>query len=732
MSSTGLSGGNTKVSVLLKKTDNVALAGFAAKALITTYIIVMLAIISFLTLPISLLISFPLIMFFVNTCLIFSILSMNTVLSNNLGGLIGGSLVIAISSQSILFVLFTNSGIRWLSFLIIPIFYLVFALLKQPRSSTSTLSIKYIDAIVLALVTVLTIVFTVLFRLAHPIANVREFLNLPADVPLFGTMVRAISATGLSETGFASGFPIKYHWLSYGYLSSLDEATPMDLLPLIAHFTPVLFLFTSLLLISSISAVNWMPSISQVLGIAGALCLGYVGVSRNIEFSNLPWFSPSTLLGGTLVLVLSIVVLRSITLGLTLEGILLLVLLTSFIFLAKISAGIVFLAALSLFTVYSLAFLRNMFRTLGICLVISATMGITCYVIFFAGTGNEIALDSIFDFNSLLSLQSIVNLGVPFAALLAIAIPWAGILIGHRGGQALPLEQVWALSLGIPALLFYALTTAPDQNDKFFVIAAGIYIFPISFLIVISFLQESLQSSAFRIRIVIYLAPTIAFSIALFFISDRVFFDVRPTLFPTITLVFALILGIIFTVLLMGPKERRLKTIINASMSTLVIISIFFSLSQFVLTRIGALAENEVPYIPLMAQDRIETYLPATVEKAADLELSTGEFISFVVQGPDSNTIERWVRFSSGHPSFTSGETDVRRLTSAPAGEVLLSRNDKILNYLNSKSSEVRDELCLDGLRAIWVYPYDSFLNENTLSHFSSSSDFEIVDLGCL
>jgi hypothetical protein len=712
--------------------DTVAISGSKAKALTAAYLLVMLIVISVMTLPSSLMASFPLVMFFINSCLVFFILSRKKIFQGNPGALLGGSAVIAISTQSLLFVLLTNSGIRWVSLLAIPTIFLIFSFIQRRRNHSAVFDIKNIDVVVLGIISILSFLFMLYFRAAHPIHGVREILNLPTDVPVFGTMVSAISATGLNETGFTAGFPIKYHWLSYGYLSSLDVGAPMDLIPLIAHFTPVLLFFVSLLLISTISSVSWMPSISQILGIAGALALGYVGVSRNVEFTNFPWFSPSTLLGGAIMLTLSIIVLRTITIGLTTAGIILLVLLTSFIFLAKISAGIIFIAALSMMTLYIFLFKRSMFRTQAMFLLISTLVGLTWYLIFFAGTGNELSLDPIFIIDSSGVLKSIVNLGVPFAALVAVAIPWAGIFIRGNIGKSLPMEQVWALSLGIPALLIYAITTAPDQNDKFFVIAAGIYIFPISFLLTLNFLQQTLRSNASRIRMLFYVLAVAVLSLALFSFSKEDFFDIRPLIFPILTLTLSLALGIIFTLLVVSQTLKSWRMILNASMSTLVIVSILFSLTHLTLPKFGLSAEASSPYIPIVAQERIARYLPTTIAEAQDLEVSTDQYISFVVEGPDSNTIERWVRFASGKPSFTAGETDVRRLTSASAGEVILSRNEKVQDYLDSGSPTVRDALCVEGLRTIWLYPHNGALDSDDSSPSTAIYNLKKVDLGCL
>lgn len=716
---------------ILGKLDATAVSALPAKLLVVAYLVFMLALISVLTLPKSLLFTFSLLMFCVNTGFILLMLSSLKTFHNNLGGLIGSSVAISISTQSFFFVMLTDSGFRWLTFLIIPVIYATFITARRTNHAHHVFTIKYIDVLVLATVSLITLLFSLFFRAAHSIATIREFLELPADIPIFGTMIRALSTTGLEETGLIAGFPIKYHWLSYGYLSSLDLGTSMDLIPLIAYFTPALLLFTTLWLIAGISSVSWMPTISPILGIVGALCLSYVGVSRNSEFSNFPYFSPSTLLGGTLVLSLSFIVLRSSKLGFNLQGTALIALLTGFVFLAKVSAGIVFLAALGLLTLYSFVFLRTIFRTLVYYFLFASVLGFTFYLIFLAGSGNEIAIDETVVFDFSVPIQSFLELGVPFAALVAIIVPWAGILIRNPEHAKLPIEQIWALSLGIPALLLYTLTTAPDQNDKFFVIAAGIFIFPISFLAVLSFLGKLRRLGASPTRMTIYLAFVAILSGSLFFFSGTEFFDIRPLLFPVLTLLIAIGLGTVFTLLVSGRMTRNRNILVNASLSTLVIVSLFFSLFNLILPRIDYSNQSSAPYIPSEAQDRIESYLPDTIQMAKDFNPLSDQFITFVVQGPDSNTIERWVRFASGQPSFTAGESDVQRLSSDLAGEALLSRNKKVLDFLASGSVEVGHELCAEGLRAIWVYPYNYGKGDTSALLESSNADLVVVDLGC-
>jgi hypothetical protein len=677
--------------------------GTKAKVVAILYLAFMLGLMSIITLPDNLFAAVPLIMFIVNSCLLFLLYSDLRIFATSVIGPMGTAVLTAIGAQSALFVALTEGKVRWLSFMVIPLIFLIFILFNRGVRSPSNVAIRVIDVIVLATVSTCTAILTLFLRISHPLDTVQGFVNLPTDIPLFGTMIQSIVANGVSETGFVAGYPLKYHWLSYGFLGSLDQGSPLDLIPLLVLFTPILLFFASLLLVASISSVTWMPPLSPVLGILGVLSLGFVGVWRNADIPIFPWFSPSTLLGGALLLALSLIVQRSITTGVNWGGFSLVIVLSSFLFLAKISAGVIFLLGLCLISFYLWVSGRRFPREAASLVVVVGIIGSLLYLFTFSGTGNEIQLEPALSEFSPAEIGSIVSLGVPLAALVAILAPWAGVLIRGSSGGKLELEQAWAVCLGLPALAIYSMTTAPDQNDRFFIIAASIVIFPISFLTTVKFLTSRFSRSQ-RKRLFMFFALTSSASIFLYIFSNMEFFDLRPLVFPFLTFILAASLGLIFGLRNTNGSGKR-KTYLNSCLASLVVVSFFFSVFQFVGQTLNIPFKDHVEYISPSAQERIEKYIGLTLKQSLVYTAVDGMTISFLVLGQESNTIERWVRFVSSEPSFSSGETDVRRLSSEESEAVVLERNKEILEFYKNESSTLENKLCMDGLSEIWVYP---------------------------
>jgi hypothetical protein len=603
-------------------------------------------------------------------------------------------------------------------------------LFNRGLPSLSNVVIRANDVVVLALVSISTAILTIFLRISHPLDAVKGFVNLPTDIPLFGTMIQSIAANGIGETGFVADYPLKYHWLAYGFLGSLDQGSPLGLIPLLALFTPIVLFFVSLLLVASISSVTWMPNLSPVLGIIGVLSLGFVGVWRNVDIPIFPWFSPSTLLGGALIIALSLVVQRSLTTGLNRGALLCIFVLSSFLFLAKVSAGVIFLVGLCIIAFYLLISGRRLPRESIVLVVVVGTIGTFIYLLTFSGTGNEIQLEPLLGEFSTTDIGSIINFGVPLAALVAILVPWAGVLIRESSSGKLELEQAWAISLGLPALVIYAMATAPDQNDRFFIIAASIIIFPISFLATVRFLARRFSCHHNK-RLFVFVFSTSSVSIVLYIFANMEFFDLRPLLFPFLTFMFANLCGLILVLNNTNGNSRR-KTYLNSFLASLVTISFFFSVFQFAGRTLNIPFKDRVEYISAKTQERIEKYVDLTLKQSFAHTAVDGMSISFLVMGQDSNTIERWVRFASGQPSFSTSEIDLSRLSSQESEAVIVARNQQILEFYATRSPFLERKLCNAGLNEIWVYPNTEKITMSDSAMQKLPHGLIVVTLNCL
>lgn len=721
--------GSSVVNSIEEKLLTVVVTGARAKVLLVLFLATTLFLISIITLPKSIHTSIPTIMFAINAVLALLYLVDTRIFKDNIFGALGTAIVLSVGTQSFLFVALTDTQMRWMSNFAMTIILLFLLFFGNRRTLVPQVRIRVVDYTTLAVISIVTGVFFLFFRFSYPIEEPHDFINLPADVPLFGSMIQSLGTSGLSENGFVTGYPLKYHWLAYGFLSGLNSGETLDLIPLIAYFTPVLLFFTTLLLIASVSSVSWMPALSPIIGIIGTLTLGSVGVWRNTEMSIFSWFSPSTLLGGVLILALSVVVLSTLKIGITWQALGLAIVLGNFLFLTKISAGITVVLAMVAMSAYLFKSNRESFRNIFPFLSILGILGAFWYAVLYWGTGNELGIDSNIPVQSSPSLDSILALGVPLAAVIAVAFPWGGILIRNVKSRKLELEQIFALSLGLPALIIFGVTTAPDQNDKFFIVAASIYIFPISFLAAVDFLR-SRELSGHRIMSITYFVAVTFAGLVLYVFANLDFFDVRPLLFPFVSLIAALITSLFLSRSISVPF-KPLKSGSNSFLTTLVLISISFSLASFVASRIGIELRNQPAYISAETINKIQSYLEQTQANSERQSQIHDKGISFLVKETDSNTIERWVRFISGEPSFSSGETDVKRLSSEASETALTRRNSNIAEFAESGTTQSAQDLCREGLREIWVYSSSDETDPLDSAGRASDGRLEVLTLTC-
>ena len=159
--------------------------------------------------------------------------------------------------------------------------------------------------------------------------------------------------------------------------------------------------------------------------------------------------------------------------------------------------------------------------------------------------------------------------------------------------------------------------------------------------------------------------------------------------------------------------------------------TISFSMSQVIAPRIGVDLRSQPVYISAGSIDIIEDYIGETLVRVESQSNNTDATISFLVEGADANTIERWVRFSSGKPSFSSGETDVKRLSTVASENTLFRRNTNIAEFSETGSPGSELELCREGLNEIWVYSSNGEPDQLDSAAYSSRSSLQILKLTC-
>ena len=111
------------------------------------------------------------------------------------------------------------------------------------------------------------------------------------DVVFFEAVAQSVSTWGAADSSMLVGEPIRYHWLSYGWIGSLTAASAAGDFVVMTRIFPVLMVFAAALLAASwaraLSRVWWVPGLAALLVVGG----GYVGASQGVA---LTYDSPST------------------------------------------------------------------------------------------------------------------------------------------------------------------------------------------------------------------------------------------------------------------------------------------------------------------------------------------------------------------------------------------------------------------------------------------------------
>lgn len=127
------------------------------------------------------------------------------------------------------------------------------------------------------------------------------------DVVFFEAVAQSVSTWGPQDSSMLVGEPIKYHWLSYGWIGNLTAVSGADNFVVMTRVFPVVIVLAAVLLTAAwarvLTRVWWVPGLAALLVVAG----GYVGAFQGVA---LTYDSPSTayavILGLAFALVLSL------------------------------------------------------------------------------------------------------------------------------------------------------------------------------------------------------------------------------------------------------------------------------------------------------------------------------------------------------------------------------------------------------------------------------------------
>ena len=274
------------------------------------------------------------------------------------------------------------------------------------------------------------------------------------DVVFFEAVAQSVSTWGAADSSMLVGEPIRYHWLSYGWIGSLTAASGAGDFVVMTRIFPVLMVFAAALLAASwarvLSRVWWVPGLAALLVVAG----GYVGASQGVA---LAYDSPSTAYAVVLGLAFGLAFSLALRPGEGPAGLLLMLLgLLSFALVgAKASQALVIAMGVAAVAIWALA-TRWLGRVWPLVLASASGMllGDFAFLLGVAGDETNIGISGTQEHAS--TFQGLdpfeggagIALGT-FALLLAVLPRWLGAgWLAHR----LPAEFAFGIGLALAGL----------------------------------------------------------------------------------------------------------------------------------------------------------------------------------------------------------------------------------------------------------------------------------------
>lgn len=249
------------------------------------------------------------------------------------------------------------------------------------------------------------------------------------DMFALEAIVQANPAHGLGQMGMMADWPMRYHWLSYGWAGSLADATQATPFFTLAQILPLLAIFGTAFLVaalaSRLSSRRWVPAAAALT----VVCGHQIGDSSGLTIN---WESPSqavstvTLLLGLLLLLHSKQKHNLLALAMTL-------LVVTFVTTGfKFSAGVVLLAGIVGYIAVAVA--RSQLPRAYLGVIVAGVLGVGAFWLLFQ-SGQEtggLLFPRMVNVNDVLSpgtwFSSASNLKTAAWRTLAVLPGWAGLI----------------------------------------------------------------------------------------------------------------------------------------------------------------------------------------------------------------------------------------------------------------------------------------------------------------
>ena len=288
------------------------------------------------------------------------------------------------------------------------------------------------------------------------------------DVIFFEAVAQSVATWGAGDNSMLVGEPIRYHWLSYGWIGSLTAAAGVGDFVVIARIFPVLMVLAGALLAASwarvLSRLWWVPALAALLVVAG----GYVGASQGVA---LTYDSPSTaysvVLGLGFALVLSLLLRSNVY---PVPALVLLGLLSFALVGAKASQALVIAVGVAGIAVWALVS-GSLARVWPLVLASASGMflGYLAFLFGVAGDETNIGLSGTQDhastFQGLDPFEGALGIALGTVALILAILPrWLG---AGWLARRLPAEFAFGIGLAVAAVATLALLRSGTNSAWF-------------------------------------------------------------------------------------------------------------------------------------------------------------------------------------------------------------------------------------------------------------------------
>lgn len=495
----------------------------------------------------------------------------------------------------------------------------------------------------------------------RPLGFSIDYDELAGDIPLFASMIEGLASGAGLEAPFASGLSIRYHWTSYGFASWLHLVSGLEIVEILAVVAP--FWFAALLLFGAMSLAHLASKtrLAPTLGVVALAFAGGVGVWQYTEVTAWEWFSPSTLLGGVMGILIAVMFLQHLSRpwngNLPLFPILGLAVITT-----KASMGVVTVVALSLFAAIRFAVNRaEVLRALlpALALIAGTFAG---FVFFLYGNNNELYVDTTQSDVFTLNLnQGLAAFGIYVSYLSAPLFFWGGLLLAVSSGQIKRPAFQLAVIFGLVGQVAFIVFAAPDSNDRF-LSAAGLTIaIPIFGAGLAEFLPRNKKTPA--LPYLAMLAWAVPSAVALAWAAWQPFFVVRPILY--LAMLAGLAVAGAFLVNKSWSAFTTLVTGYGASLGiSLMLLSLVFPQFEKIFDSGRVSTDGGFHFGLLTSTSSGNNSTERLVEEVRDMKarISANKSVAIASDSSVSNSVTRWLMYAWGEPVYITPEKDLDRL----------------------------------------------------------------------